>query len=370
MDESIPQPAPIHELVVSNLPYLTADQPGIGGTLKAIPADFVVEEIPAYEPSGTGEHLFLWIEKEDISADFLIRTLARSLGCQQGDIGSAGLKDRRAITRQYVSVPAKCEPQLALINEHGIRILRVARHGNKLRPGHLLGNRFEITLSGVSASAITTARKASQLLVDRGFPNYYGEQRFGIDGETLELGLALIKGTKTARDIHPSKRRFLLKLALSSVQSWLFNEALAARLIAGTLDVVQPGDVMEVVESGGKFVAEDVAAEQPRCTSYETVITGPMFGPKMKQPAGEVARWEAELLARHQLQISQFANFSQLLSGTRRPYLIRPAAIDVQSNDRGLVFSFRLPSGVYATTLLRELMKSNDLAGMSEETIS
>jgi tRNA pseudouridine13 synthase len=368
LDESNSYPATTHELDGNNLPFLTADQPGIGGTLKAIPADFVVEEIPAYEPSGSGEHLFLWIEKEDISADYLIRTLARSLGCQPGDIGLAGLKDRRAITRQYISVPAKCESQLALINEHGIRILHAARHGNKLRPGHLRGNRFEITLSGVSAAAIPSARKVAELLVERGFPNYYGEQRFGIDGETLELGLALIKGTKTARDIHPSKRRFLLKLSLSSVQSWLFNEALATRLTGGTLDMVQPGDVMEVVESGGKFVAEDVVPEQPRCTNYETVITGPMFGPKMKQPAGQVADWEAELLAKHQLHISQFANFSQLLSGTRRPYLIRPAAIDIQSNDRGLVFLFTLPSGVYATTLLRELMKSDDLAGPSVET--
>ena len=104
------------------LPCLTSDLPGIGGVLKTEPEDFVVEEIPAYEPSGSGEHLFLWIEKRDVSANDLVRHVSRSLRCSPRDIGVAGLKDRRAITRQYVSVPAKLAADLPQIEDDGVGI--------------------------------------------------------------------------------------------------------------------------------------------------------------------------------------------------------------------------------------------------------
>ena len=116
-------------------PLLTPDLPGIGGRIKVEPEDFEVEEIPAYEPAGTGDHLFLWIEKRDIGAEFFARGIARRLGIAPGEVGTAGLKDRRAVTRQWVSVPAAVESRLAELDGDGVRVLRVSRHGNKLRPG-------------------------------------------------------------------------------------------------------------------------------------------------------------------------------------------------------------------------------------------
>src|SRR5262249_42863729 len=125
-------------------PLLTADLPGIGGRIKTVPEDFEVEEGPAYQPSGSGDFLYLWIEKRGLGAQFFARQVAQRLGIPAGEVGTAGLKDRHAVTRQMVSVPAAAEQRLAQLEDDGIRVLRVSRHGNKLRPGHLHGNRFRI----------------------------------------------------------------------------------------------------------------------------------------------------------------------------------------------------------------------------------
>src|SRR6516165_2780832 len=132
---------------------LTADLPGIGGRIKAIPEDFEVEEIPAYEPSGSGDFLYLWVEKRDMGAEYFVRQVARRLDVPVGEVGTAGLKDRRAVTRQMVSVPARAESRLAQLDGDGVRLLNVSRHGNKLKPGHLHGNRFRILLRDVVADA-------------------------------------------------------------------------------------------------------------------------------------------------------------------------------------------------------------------------
>src|SRR5262245_11767890 len=121
-------------------PLLTSDLPGIGGQIKQIPEDFEVEEIPAYKPSGQGEFLYLWIEKRDMGAEYFERQIARRLGISPGEIGSAGMKDRHAVTRQMISVPASAADAISKIEGDGIRLLNVYRHGNKIRPGHLRGN--------------------------------------------------------------------------------------------------------------------------------------------------------------------------------------------------------------------------------------
>lgn len=333
---------------------------GLSGLLKAVPEDFVVEEIPAYEPCGEGEHLFLWVEKRDLPAEQLVKHLSRQLDVPARDIGVAGMKDRRAVTRQWVSVPAKCHERVALVESPPIRVLKAVRHANKLRTGHLRGNRFDIRLREVhgvdpSQSVADFATQTAQTIAALGFPNYYGEQRFGRDNETWQLGLDLLTRRQTPRDIPYARRRFLLKLALSAVQSELFNQTLAARMHEGLLDTVLQGDVMEVVASGGKFVVEDAAADQARFDAYEVVTTGPMFGPKMRQPTHAPAVREAAILAEAGLTAESFHGFGDELSGTRRPYVIRPGDLQCHMEDSTtLRLQFTLPAGVYATTLLRE----------------
>lgn len=339
------------------LPYLTADLPGVGGELKQEPGDFEVEEIPAYVPIGSGEHLFLWIEKTGITTEQLTKHLIHTLRVPNRDIGVAALKDRHAVTRQFISVPAKFADRLPEVETDQVRVLSATLHQNKLRTGHLRGNRFSILLRNVQPNAAESAGAIASRLQQLGVPNYFGEQRFGRDGETAELGFALLKGEQVPEDIHPSRRRFLVRLALSAAQSVLFNQLLAARLRAGELHRVILGDVLQVIASGGVFVCEDVEADQRRFENREIVPAGPLFGPKMKMAAADIAEREAQVLKDHHLSPDDFRRYHELTSGARRPYLIFPTDLEVASEADGLRFRFSLPSGSYATVLLREFQK-------------
>lgn len=341
----------------SPLLRLTDTLPGIGGALKRECEDFVVEEMPAYEPCGEGEHLFLWIEKRDVAAEQLVQHLARTLGIRQGDVGAAGLKDRRAVTRQYVSVPAVAEPRLESVATDRIHVLRAVRHRNKLRTGHLRGNRFNVLVRDVGDDALSHATTIGDILRRDGFPNYYGPQRFGHEGQTLSLGRNLLAGRTTPRDIPARRRRFLLRLALSSVQSALFNEVVAARVGDGCLHRVVRGDVMQVVASGGCFVVDAPPREQQRFDARETVLTGPLFGPGMTGPAGEVAATEEAVLSRHGLTSESFSSHRKQLPGARRAAVVWPDDLSVTPDPAGIRFRFTLPPGSYATVLLDEFMK-------------
>jgi tRNA pseudouridine13 synthase len=339
-------------------PYLTADLPGIGGRIKQEPEDFEVEEIPAYEPSGSGGFLYLWVEKRSMGAEYFIRQVARRLGLQPADVGLAGLKDRHAVTRQWVSVPEQAAGRLPQLEGDGIRLLNVGRHGNKLRAGHLHGNRFRILIRDVDAAAEVKLRPILSRLHAEGLPNFYGPQRFGRDGETLQLGLALLRGDQPGS---PSPNRFLRKLALSAAQAALFNRYLASRLTDGVLRRVLPGDVMAKWPFGGLFVAADVLREQERFDARETVTAGPLFGRKMFAAAGEALAREAAVLADAGLTPAAFHGFGKLLEGTRRKNLVYPDDLAAAPESAGWRFRFTLPAGSYATVLLREITKAGDL---------
>ena len=345
---------------MQSLPLLTDDLPGIGGRIKQFPLDFEVEEIPAYQPSGQGEHLFLWIEKRDTAAEQLTRHLSRVLGISTRDIGVAGLKDRQAVTRQFVSVPASCEDELSAVETGDIRLLESARHENKLRTGHLQGNRFSLLVRETAGDAYQRAQLIGERISRRGFPNFYGSQRFGVENETLRMGADLLTGKRTPGDFSRSRSRFLLRLALSAVQSDLFNRALAERMSDGLLHRVLAGDVMQVVASGGKFLVEDTRTEQRRFDERQIVTTGPMFGIKMRRPVGDVLQREIRLLEQSGFGLSDFRRFKRLVPGTRRPYLIWPAEFSISEETEGIRFRFVLPRGAYATVLLREFLKKDE----------
>ena len=346
-------------------PLVTADLPGIGGAIKVQPEDFEVEEIPAYQPSGGGYFLYLWIEKHDMGAEYFTRQVAKRLGISAGEVGTAGLKDRRAVTRQWVSVPASSEANLPKLDGDGIRVLQVSRHTNKLRPGHLHGNRFRVLVrsaGGSPAQAVQASRlhyEGIAAIVERlrqhGLPNFYGAQRFGRDGETLQLGLALLRGETPERKV---RNPFLKKLALSAAQSALFNHYLGQRLQDGLLRRVLVGDVMAKIPFGGMFVAE-VEREQQRFDAREIVTAGPIVGRKTFPAKDEAAEREAATLSAFQLTPAMFAGFGKLLQGTRRHNLVYVDDLAWEETPDGVRFSFTLPAGSYATVLLRELMKND-----------
>jgi tRNA pseudouridine13 synthase len=343
-------------------PFWTADLPGIGGRIKQVPEDFEVEEIPAYEPSGSGEFLYLWIEKRAMGAEYFTRQVARRLDVPVGEVGTAGLKDRHAVTRQMVSVPAGAEARLKDLEGDGIRLLRVSRHGNKLRPGHLHGNRFQILIRDAEAASEFLPPLLDRLR-QQGLPNFYGPQRFGRDAETLKLGMALLHG-------EPGKKPrsgFLRKLALSAAQAGLFNHYLARRLNDGLLRRVLDGDVLAKWPFGGMFVAVDVAREQERFDAREIVTAGPIFGRKTFAAGGTAAAREAELLAEAELATANFSGFGKLLQGTRRHNVFYVDDLAATMEPEGVRLSFALPAGSYATVLLREVMK-NPAAEEGEES--
>ena len=335
-------------------PLLTADLPGVGGRIKVRVEDFEVDEVPSYEPCGSGDHLYLWVEKRGVGPEHLARTIAQKLGTHAGAVGTAGLKDRHAITRQWVSVPKETEPQLKKIDSDGIRVLKVERHTNKLKPGHLRGNTFRILIRGADSSKLTEAETILTRLRTLGMPNFYGPQRFGRDGGTVDLGFQCLNDTQPKR-----LRPFVYKFALSAVQSLLFNDYLAQRMLDGLLRTVLPGDVMMKWPFGGLFVASDVPVEQSRFDARETVTGGPMYGSRLFAAATDAAIREANVLSNNRLSLASFIGFGKLMGGTRRHNLIYLDDLISTWEPDGLRLTFTLPSGCYATVLLAEVMKTN-----------
>jgi tRNA pseudouridine13 synthase len=336
---------------------LCEDLLGVGGAVVE-PEDFVVEELAAYLPQGSGEHVYAWIEKRELTTPQAIGRLARCAGVASRDVGSAGLKDRNAITRQWLSFAQGDAAALSrYADEDGrLRVLEVTRHGNKLRTGHLRGNRFTITLRGVVPDARSRALSILGRIDEQGLPNYYGAQRFGRDGDNAERAWrALVRQGKLPRD------RQQRRLLISALQSQLFNEVLDARLRAGEVTQLLDGDVLAKRDSGGLFVSEDPTVDQQRLDNEELVITGPICGPRMTRPRdGSAAREREDTIFRALgCAPDDFEVFGRLARGGRRPLLVFPEDVKVANSDAEdqplLRVSFALPAGSYATILLKEL---------------
>jgi tRNA pseudouridine13 synthase len=336
--------------VIPLLPFLTRDVPGCGGVFKASPEDFEVEERPAYQASGEGEHLFLWVEKRGRTTPDVAKSLARALGIPEREVSWAGLKDRQALTRQYFSLPARAaEAQVPALALPDVQVLQAKRHRNKLKSGHLAGNRFRLTLREVRD--LGAARASLDLLHRQGLPNYFGEQRFGQRGDNAARGKALLLSGGRHRD------RFERKLLLSAYQSELFNRVLARRLAAGSFATALAGDVLKKHASGGEFVCEAPEVDQPRVDAFEVSPTGPLFGPRMRAPSGTVADLEAAVLREDGGTPELFQQGGGETQGARR--LLRvPFASTLDELGHGAVrLEFELPAGSYATVVLRELLK-------------
>lgn len=336
----------------SSLPYLTTE-PGTGGQLKQFPEDFFVDEIPAYEPSGEGEFLFLHIEKRGLSTPDLLEHIRSVLSLKPSDVSCAGRKDTSAVTRQCVSVPASVRESIDRIESDQTRVLSAKRHTNRLKTGHHRGNRFRVVVRDAGPDAGTLAEELVASIRQSGFPNYFGDQRFGQAGTTDDPGFRLLRGERVRR-----MSRDRLRFTLSAVQSRLFNACLADRISDGLCRTVLAGDVMQVATSNGPFVVSDVSVEQARYDRHETVLSGPIYGPKMKQPQGVPGEREQAVLDRFDLPREAFSRFRKLTLGTRRPMVVWPSDLCVQNVENGLEFSFTLPPGVYATSLMRELQKT------------
>ena len=340
-----------------------------GAVLRRSPSDFVVDEIPAYAPSGRGEHVYVTFRKTDLTTPEAVKRLARAIDADPRDAGFAGMKDRHAITTQTASfqVPMASDSpsRLAGAALEGIEILSVSRHDNKLKPGHLLGNRFHIVLRDIDPAAIAAMISALTTIGTTGVPNAFGPQRFGRDGDNPERAIAWLAGkTRGPRDRREQRMWF------SSLQSLWFNQVLARRELEGIWSEVLPGDLAKKSETGGMFLVplEGPEAEDARARgrSGELSPTGPMFGKKMRWPEGHPAEIEREVLVAALEDPTRLDAWGNLGEGTRRPLRMPVSDLacePVASEDASfaaLSVRFTLPKGGYATTVLGRVAHLTD----------
>lgn len=350
----------LHRQRAVNLPYLTQDLPGISGVLRATDDDFFVDEEPAYQPSGTGDHVFVKIEKRGLTTAHAVERIARALGVNARDIGVAGMKDRHAVTRQWLSLPPPVTPEAArALALDDIAIVELGRHPHKLRTGHVRANRFSLVVRGVTEDAASRARAIlERLAMPPGAPNWYGEQRFGREGDNAAKGLAIVRGEKPPRD------RKLARLLVSALQSQLFNDWLAARMADGLYARVLAGDILHKT-GGGQFTCEDPGTDEARLLAGDVTLTGPMFGERMRRPPDDspAAEREDAVLAAAGLARDAFASVRAIAEGTRRDATVAIAEPTVRAVEPGVIeVAFTLPGGAYATAVMRELMKPEPAA--------
>lgn len=337
-----------------DVPLLTPDLPGTGGSTRIAPEDFVVEELPLYPASGRGEHLYLTVEKTGRTTQDVAKEIARALGARDRDVGTAGLKDKRAVTVQRLSVLTRTAPEEALrIAGEGFRVLGAERHENKLRPGHLRGNRFRIVVRGCGPQALQKAEAICARLRQTGAANLFGPQRFGKYGDNAALGRRILLREAQVRD------RFLRRMALSALQSELFNRCLAHRIADGLFATAIEGDVLRKRDSGGLFVCEDAAVDAPRVAAQEVDPAGPLPGHSLYPARGTALAREEQVLAEAQVDPRSFAAGGGEMQGARRPYRIPVEDLSAEDlGDAAIALRFALPRGSYALCVLREVVKS------------
>jgi tRNA pseudouridine13 synthase len=361
--------------------YLTADLPPLpGARIKDRPEDFFVDEQPLYQPSGHGEHIYLFVEKRNLSTLAALRILARHFGVHESAVGYAGLKDKHAVTRQVFSVhaPGKRLEDFTSLQHDRLSILWADYHTNKLRRGHLLGNRFSIRIRGIPPTAVLTANKALQQLEKLGIPNRIGEQRFGYRGNNHLVGRAIVLGdfpaaldallapdesiqdrqiearrlyaagnltaalhafpheSRTERAVlgalirgsNPAKAiaamsRSELDFFLTAFQSAIFNTVLDARLAENALGTLAPGDLAIKHDNRAVFevLEHDLGPElTARLDRFEISPSGPMWGPEMKRAKGLTDQREVAALAAAGVSLDALSEFAHRRPG-RTPAL-------------------------------------------------
>jgi len=401
-----------------DLPYLTANLPGTGGVLRATPEDFRVDEVPLYEPGGEGEHVYLHIWKRGIATFEAVRRIASGLDVAEHKVAYAGLKDARSVATQWLSIEGTTEDAVRALEIPKLAVLDVRRHGNRLKLGHLRGNRFRIVVRNVDDGAADRARAVLDVLQRRGAPNYFGEQRFGTRLTGHTCGEAIVRHDYQAfvdrllggpcgpeRDPYLTRARRLYdegrleeawksmpvrqrtekkalhalirfkdperaffsipkrmrQMFLSAFQSHLFNQILEQRLDG--LDRVEAGDLAYLHRNGAVFSVEDADVEQPRCATFEISPSGPLFGTKIPLADGRPGEIERAVLAEARVTLEDFNVGGGLRArGNRRSLRIPLPDVVLEEleelDDGAFAIEFLLPPGCYATAVMREIMKT------------
>ncbi len=299
------------------------------GSIRVRPEDFQVSELLGWAPSGSGEHLLVFLEKRGDNTDYVARRLAEMVGCRSMDVGFCGRKDRHALTQQWFSLPCPAAAErsfLEQLSQHW-RLVAVDRDQRKLRPGQHQANRFRIRVHELSADVDTLGQRFEEV-VEKGCPNYFGPQRFGHGGANLQSALEL-----NPEKLNNRKARASAGILLSAARALMFNDWLGRRVEAGDWLSVSPGD--------------------PRPEP-----SGPLFGDDASGASGVLAEKELEFAA-------QYSHFMTLLRQTRmqaarRALVLKPLNCSLEWATGAVRFGFDLPVGSFATSVLNELLDIED----------
>lgn len=335
--------------------------------------DFVVNELPLYEFSGEGEHLVLHVRKKDMTTWQMVQVLSEVSGAKTRDFGYAGLKDKDGMTTQYISIHKSFEKKLENFSHENIKILSKTYHTNKIKIGHLKGNRFFIRVKRVNKIDAQKLQNALKTLAKEGFPNFFGYQRFGRDGDNYILGKEILEGKRRER------KRKMKNFYISAYQSYLFNSWLSNRLKIGhmiegfsdkevanslgfSLELVKQlrgqkrffkifvGDVLHHYPAGKAFVCEDLDEELKRFEEEDITATGWLFGGKSMRSEGIAKEIEDEVYLEAEPYLEQ-------LNGARRFAwaFLKDVEFEHKEEQGWFEMHFSLPKGSYATVVLEEL---------------
>ena len=324
--------------------------PAATGKIKTTPADFIVEELLPFQPEGNGEHVFLHIQKTGENTEYVARLLARVAGVRQRDIGFAGLKDRHGITTQWFSVwlPGKADPDWSVAETENIKILQAIRHPRKLKRGVLSGNNFILTIRDFSGDKEQIIEKLDAIK-NQGFPNYFGEQRFGNNGQNINTALALFSGAK----MKPEQR----SIYLSAARSYLFNLILSKRVELQNWNQAINGDVCMINQSNSYFKAEVIDETlQTRMSKCEIHPTACLYGKGENSVTGNALEIENAVIESNPELTQGLLKFAVEMD--RRALRTYPENLAWQFLDANtLQLTLFLTTGSYATALLREIIE-------------
>ena len=395
------------------LPFATGYLEGTGGTIKNFVEDFRVDELPLYPACGKGDHIYFRVTKRGITTQQAIAKIAKALKISINKIASAGLKDSQAITSQVLSIEHIDPVQISKIKLDNIEISEITRHTNKLKTGHLAGNRFCVKIRNVKPNSIELAKPIFDKLKSTGVPNYFGAQRFGSRGDSVKLGKAIISqnaddfiklylgsaSSKTSDASENSRRYFdagdlinahkalpdfftdqknclekfietnnpassisiidkkMIRLFISAYQSEIFNKILAKRI--QNFNKLMLGDWAQKHSSGGAFLVQDLETEQIRCDKFEISPAGLVPGYRMKLAENKPGEIENSVLNSSNISLEDFRALKQ--KGTRRalryPLAMSSISGGADNNGEYLEIKFAAPPGCYATVLLEEITK-------------
>ncbi|MHA2938452.1 tRNA pseudouridine(13) synthase TruD [Vibrio sp. RC27] len=336
--------------ILSSFSYLLG-APNAKAKLKVVAEDFKVVEQLGFDLTGSGEHLMLRVRKRGENTSFVANELAKVCGVKSRDIGWAGLKDRHAVTEQWLSVylPKLESPDFTgfLTQYPHVEILEQTRHNKKLKAGDLAGNAFEIRLTEVSDIESVIARLTA--ITTSGVPNYYGTQRFGRNGNNLT------EARRWGKDNVRSRNQNQRSMLLSAARSWIFNRIVSERIDQGCFEHVVSGDIVEQKDSHLTVNADNQSELDQAIVNGEASITAALAGDN------ELPTTEA-CLALEQSHLDSEEDLMSLIRGNRmrhdrRPIRLLPKNMTWQVDKNVVIVSFSLPAGAYATSVLREVVE-------------